>query len=73
MICGLNPVTVTSRILGVMWANITYHVEHHLYPRVPCHRLPELHALMRGRDYITSPSSSIRSILAMVTNVYDTD
>jgi fatty acid desaturase len=50
-----NTVTVTSKILGVMWANITYHVEHHLYPRVPCHRLPALHALMRGRDYITSP------------------
>jgi beta-carotene hydroxylase len=50
-----NTVTVTSKILGVMWANITYHVEHHLYPRVPCHRLPELHALMRDRDYIKSP------------------
>jgi fatty acid desaturase len=50
-----NTVTVTSRILGVLWANITYHVEHHLYPRVPCHRLPVLHRLLRGRDYVISP------------------
>jgi fatty acid desaturase len=50
-----NTVTVTSKILGVMWVNITYHVEHHLYPRVPCHRLPALHTLMRGRDYVMSP------------------
>ena len=50
-----NTVTVTSRILGVLWANITYHVEHHLYPRVPCHRLLQLHHLLRGRDYIVAP------------------
>jgi beta-carotene hydroxylase len=50
-----NTVTVTSRLLGVLWANITYHVEHHLYPRVPCHRLPVLHRLLRGRDYVVSP------------------
>ena len=50
-----NTVTVTSRILGVLWANITYHVEHHLYPRVPCHRLLQLHHLLKGRDYIVAP------------------
>ena len=50
-----NTVTVTSRTLGLMWANIVYHVEHHLYPRVPCHRLPTLHYLLRGRDYVVSP------------------
>jgi beta-carotene hydroxylase len=50
-----NTVTVTSRLLGLLWANITYHVEHHLYPRVPCHRLPALHDSLRGRDYVVSP------------------
>lgn len=50
-----NTVTVTSRLLGLLWANITYHVEHHLYPRVPCHRLRALHLLLRGRDYVVSP------------------
>jgi fatty acid desaturase len=29
--------------------NINYHVEHHLYPSVPFHRLPELHALLQER------------------------
>jgi fatty acid desaturase len=27
--------------------NINYHVEHHWYPSVPFHRLPELHAILQ--------------------------
>ena len=37
----MNPV---SRF--VYW-NMNYHVEHHMFPMVPYHRLPELHALIR--------------------------
>lgn len=37
----LNPI---SRF--VYW-NMNYHVEHHMFPMVPYHRLPELHAEMR--------------------------
>ena len=53
-----NTVTVTSRLLGLFWANITYHVEHHSYPRVPFYRLARLHDLLRsGVDtpYLLSP------------------
>jgi len=53
-----NTVTVTSRLLGVVWANITYHVEHHSYPRVPFYRLPRVHALLHARadtPYLLSP------------------
>lgn len=46
-----NTVTVTSKLFGLLWANITYHVEHHMYPRVPCYRLPELHKIMREKTY----------------------
>jgi fatty acid desaturase len=53
-----NTVTVTNRLLGLFWANITYHVEHHSYPRVPFYRLPRVHALLHARadaPYLLSP------------------
>ena len=53
-----NTVTVTSRMLGLLWANITYHVEHHSYPRVPFYRLARVHALLHDRGdtpYLQSP------------------
>jgi len=28
-----------------------YHLEHHLYPRVPCWRLPALHRWLRDTDW----------------------
>jgi beta-carotene hydroxylase len=53
-----NTVTVTSRALGFLWANITYHVEHHSYPRIPFYRLARAHALLHSRadtPYLLSP------------------
>jgi beta-carotene hydroxylase len=44
-----NTVTIAHRGWGLVWANITYHVEHHLHPRVPFHKLPALHALMQAQ------------------------
>lgn len=66
-----NTVTVTSRLLGLFWANITYHVEHHSYPRVPFYRLARLHALLHSRPdmpYLLSPYTlyGARSGLEMV-------
>lgn len=46
-----NTVTVRSRLMGVLWAHIGLHVEHHMYPRVPFHRLPALHRLFAGKAY----------------------
>jgi len=42
----------------VYW-NMNYHVEHHMFPMVPYHRLPELHALI-GPD-LPAPTPSIAS------------
>lgn len=47
-----NTVTVTNPVIGFLWANITYHVEHHLFPRVPFYRLPALHRMLRKHDYL---------------------
>lgn len=52
---GLTTVTVTSPLLSFLWANITYHVEHHMYPAAPFYNLPEIHRLMKHRDYIRAP------------------
>ncbi len=47
----MNPV---SRF--IYW-NMNYHVEHHMFPMVPYHRLPALHA--RIRDDLPAPTPSI--------------
>jgi fatty acid desaturase len=31
-----------------MW-NMSYHAEHHLYPSIPFHRLPDAHRAIRDR------------------------
>ncbi len=47
----MNPV---SRF--IYW-NMNYHVEHHMFPMVPYHRLPDLH--VRIRDDLPAPCPSI--------------
>ena len=52
----LNPI---SR--WIYW-NMNYHVEHHMFPMVPYHALPALHALIK--DDLPIPKSSIVSAYA---------
>ena len=46
----MNPI---SRF--IYW-NMNYHVEHHMFPMVPYHRLPELHAMIRHDLPAANPS-----------------
>jgi len=46
--------TYTSRIVRFLAWNMPYHVEHHVYPAVPFHRLPELHLRMRQELKVTA-------------------
>jgi fatty acid desaturase len=39
----------------LMW-NMPYHAEHHLYPSIPFHRLPEAHAALKSRLAHVEPS-----------------
>lgn len=39
--------TLTNRLLRALAWNMPFHAEHHAFPNVPFHRLPELHALAR--------------------------
>ncbi len=45
----LNSRTVyMNPIFRFVYWNMNYHVEHHMFPMVPYHRLPELHEVMKG-------------------------
>ena len=41
--------TLTNRLMLLLMWNMSYHTEHHLYPSIPFHRLPEAHAAVRSR------------------------
>jgi fatty acid desaturase len=46
--------TFTTAFVRFLAWNMPYHVEHHSYPAVPFHRLPELHRLMRDHLKVTA-------------------
>jgi fatty acid desaturase len=41
---------VTHPVIEFLWSNVNYHLEHHLYPSVPYHALPELRRALAA-DY----------------------
>lgn len=46
--------TFTTRVVRWLAWNMPYHVEHHVWPTVPFHRLPEVHGLMKGELRVTA-------------------
>ena len=46
--------TFTSRMMRALAWNMPYHTEHHTYPSVPFHRLPELHDLIDPHLEVTA-------------------
>lgn len=54
----LNSRTVyINPISGWIYWNMQYHIEHHMFPMVPYHALPRLHALIK--DDLPPPNTSI--------------
>lgn len=47
-----TTISVTHPFFSWIWANINYHVEHHVYPGVPFYNLPEVSKLMSNRQYL---------------------
>jgi fatty acid desaturase len=47
--------TYTNGIVRFLAWNMTYHAEHHAFPAVPFHRLPEVNRTIRGRLKSTAP------------------
>jgi fatty acid desaturase len=55
---GLTNTRTTAASFPIrllMW-NMPFHAEHHLYPVVPFHQLPALHAHVRERQRYRAPS-----------------
>lgn len=50
--------TNTNRLLRWLTWNMTYHTEHHVWPSVPFHKLPDLHEDMKSVLKHTAPSYS---------------
>ncbi len=46
--------TFTTRLVRFFMWNMPYHTEHHIFPAVPFHRLPELHRMIRDHLRVTS-------------------
>lgn len=51
--------TYTNRLVRRLAWNMPYHAEHHSYPTVPFHKLPDLHLLTK--DHLGATSESYRS------------
>ena len=50
--------TFTNQIVRFIAWNMSYHTEHHTYPSVPFHKLPELHKIMQPELIHIEPSYS---------------
>lgn len=46
--------TFTTWFFRLITWNASFHVEHHVYPQVPFHRLPDLHRLMKHELRVTA-------------------
>lgn len=46
--------TLTVWLVRVLAWNMPYHVEHHVMPMVPFHRLPQVHAVMKAELQVTA-------------------
>ena len=47
--------TLTNGLVRLMTWNMSYHAEHHLYPSIPFHRLPDAHLALRNRLGVIQP------------------
>jgi len=46
--------TFTNRLIRFVAWNMPYHIEHHVYPMVPFHKLPMLHLIAQKHLLVTS-------------------
>jgi fatty acid desaturase len=62
--------TVTSnRFVSFMMNNLNYHLDHHLFPGVPCYNLPKLNAILE-EEYKAAGSSVYRSYTAFLMDFF---
>lgn len=45
--------TRTSPFFTALFLGTNYHLEHHLYPSVPCYRLPRVHRILQEQGLLS--------------------
>lgn len=55
----LDSRSYTSPIYTALFFGSNYHLEHHLYPAVPCYRLPALHGYLAARGLLSAPGIQV--------------
>jgi beta-carotene hydroxylase len=56
-----NSWSRTSPLMTVLFGGANYHLEHHLYPGVPCYRLPKVHQLLKERGVYEQVKATIET------------
>ena len=52
-----TPTVILGPILSFLYCRMEYHIEHHVFPMVPSHNLPQLHQAIK--DQLPEPAISI--------------
>lgn len=55
-----NAISRTSPLMTAVYFGANYHMEHHLYPGVPCYRLHKVHELLRAGGYLEAERAPIQ-------------
>ncbi|WP_162906511.1 fatty acid desaturase [Algihabitans albus] len=68
MLANTRTTFTTAALRRLCW-NMNFHAEHHAYPSVPFHALPELHGWLRDRLQVTARGyiAANRQILRQIT------
>ena len=71
---GIDARSRTSPLLTLLYAGNNYHLEHHLYPGVPCYRLPAVHRLLVDVGFYETVDAFIEpSIVGVYTTAIKDD
>lgn len=54
-----NSWSRTSPLMTILFAGTNFHLEHHLYPGVPCYRLHKIHKLLKENGTYTATKATI--------------
>lgn len=63
---GIDARSRTSPLLTLLYIGNNYHLEHHLYPGVPCYRLPAVHRLLVDSGFYETVDAFIEPSLIRV-------
>lgn len=74
MTTGGNPfintrTVISNRVVSFFMCNLNYHLEHHLFPGIPCYNLPKLHNLLR-EIYPRTASSVYRGYTSFLIDFF---